>query len=316
MGEIENIKVQHLTFGYGRKKKVFTDLTFSIEPGHIIGLVGRNGQGKTTLMKLLAGKFEPDGGKITITLNEQDGNPARDIEVANEMIYSADTLQYGEMKLGAIISEYEIMYQDFDSDFAWKLMNIFNLDTNKKISKISKGQVSLFNFSCAMATRASITILDEPVSGVDAISRNKVYDIILRDYMEHPRTIIISSHMLGEMEKILSRIVMIRGKSVFFNGDIEEMKKKAFRVSGDIKNIEQFIKGKNVLCRKNKMLESMAVVEEVYDEQINRQAEEMELTVTSLTAEEYYIYATSSGNEEDLDKLWEGADYAPMMKIR
>ena len=75
-----------------------------------------------------------------------------------------------------------------------------------------------------MATRADITILDEPVSGVDAISRNKIYEIILRDYIEHPRTILISSHMLGEMEKILSHMIMIGNNDVLFAGDIEELK--------------------------------------------------------------------------------------------
>lgn len=306
MGEITNIEVNNLTFGYGYKKKIFTDFTLSIEPQQITGLVGRNGQGKTTLMKLLAGKFVPDNGGIVITMDSRAMNPVCDIEAANEIIYSADKLYYGEqLKLSRIMAEYEIMYHDFDADFARKLLRLFDIDVNKKIKKISKGQKSLFHFVCAMATRARITILDEPVSGVDAISRNKVYDIILRDYIEHPRTIIISSHMLGEMEKILSRIVMIGNEKVLFSGEIEEMKNKAFRISGATESVEKFVKDQKVLFQQNKTLGATAVVEEVFDEKRKQRADELGLTVTSLTAEEYYIYVTGNHNGEELEQLWE-----------
>jgi ABC-2 type transport system ATP-binding protein len=306
MGEITNINVNHLTFAYRYGEKVFNDITLSIKSGAITGLVGRNGQGKTTLMKMLAGKFEADSGNISITIDSEEKNPARDIEAANEIVYVTDKSSDDKaLKLSGIIEEFAIMYENFDMDFAKKLLTIFDIDLKKKIKKISKGQECLFNFACAMATRAAITILDEPVAGVDAINRKKVYDIILRDYMEHPRTIIISSHMLGEMETILSEIVMIGSKSVLFQGEIEEMKKKAFRVSGEAEKVDNFIRGKEVLFHQNNMLESMAVVEETYDEQLAKQAAELELTVTSLTAEEYYVYATGNHSGEELEKLWE-----------
>ena len=190
MEEIKSISIQNVTFSYkGKKRYVFEDFSVDIEPNHITGIIGRNGQGKTTLMNLIAGKFEPDEGIIEI-----DGkNPATDIGTAKRIIYVAGVMSYSEIKLKKIIEEYRLMYEKFDEEFAHKLMELFGLNKKAKIKNLSKGQETIFNFCCGMATRADITILDEPVSGVDAISRNKIYEIILRDYIEHPRTILISS---------------------------------------------------------------------------------------------------------------------------
>ena len=237
MEEIKSISMQNVTFSYkGKKRYVFEDFSVDIEPNHITGIIGRNGQGKTTLMNLIAGKFEPDEGIIEI-----DGkNPATDIGTAKRIVYVAGVMIYSEMKLKKIIEEYRLMYEKFDEEFAHKLMELFGLNKKAKIKNLSKGQETIFNFCCGMATRADITILDEPVSGVDAISRNKIYEIILRDYIEHPRTILISSHMLGEMEKILSHMIMIGNNDVLFAGDIEELKDSVYRVDGELANIEKY----------------------------------------------------------------------------
>ena len=234
MEEIKSISIQNVTFSYkGKKRYVFEDFSVDIEPNHITGIIGRNGQGKTTLMNLIAGKFEPDEGIIEI-----DGkNPVTDIGTAKRIVYVAGVMSYSEMKLKKIIEEYRLMYEKFDEEFAHKLMELFGLNKKAKIKNLSKGQETIFNFCCGMATRADITILDEPVSGVDAISRNKIYEIILRDYIEHPRTILISSHMLGEMEKILSHMIMIGNNDVLFAGDIEELKDSVYRVDGELENI-------------------------------------------------------------------------------
>jgi ABC-2 type transport system ATP-binding protein len=229
--------MQNVTFSYkGKERYVFEDFSVDIEPNHITGIIGRNGQGKTTLMNLIAGKFEPDEGIIEI-----DGkNPATDIGTAKRIVYVAGVMSYSEIKLKKIIEEYRLMYEKFDEEFAYKLMELFGLNKKAKIKNLSKGQETIFNFCCGMATRADITILDEPVSGVDAISRNKIYEIILRDYIEHPRTILISSHMLGEMEKILSNMIMIGNNDVLFAGDIEELKDSVYRVDGELANIEKY----------------------------------------------------------------------------
>ena len=293
MEEIKSISMQNVTFSYkGKKRYVFEDFSVDIEPNHITGIIGRNGQGKTTLMNLIAGKFEPDEGIIEI-----DGkNPATDIGTAKRIIYVAGVMSYSEIKLKKIIEEYRLMYEKFDEEFAHK---------KAKIKNLSKGQETIFNFCCGMATRADITILDEPVSGVDAVSRNKIYEIILRDYIEHPRTILISSHMLGEMEKILSHMIMIGNNDVLFAGDIEELKDSVYRVDGELANIEKYCEEKKVLYKKNQTLGAMAVIEGRLNKEEAEKADELELATSKLSGEEIYMYKTDLKNANQMEALWE-----------
>ena len=302
MEEIKSISMQNVTFSYkGKKRYVFEDFSVDIEPNHITGIIGRNGQGKTTLMNLIAGKFEPDEGIIEI-----DGkNPATDIGTAKRIIYVAGVMSYSEIKLKKIIEEYRLMYEKFDEEFAHKLMELFGLNKKAKIKNLSKGQETIFNFCCGMATRADITILDEPVSGVDAVSRNKIYEIILRDYIEHPRTILISSHMLGEMEKILSHMIMIGNNDVLFAGDIEELKDSVYRVDGELANIEKYCEEKKVLYKKNQTLGAMAVIEGRLNKEEAEKADELELATSKLSGEEIYMYKTDLKNANQMEALWE-----------
>ena len=252
-------------------------------------------------MNLIAGKFEPDEGIIEI-----DGkNPATDIGTAKRIIYVAGVMSYSEIKLKKIIEEYRLMYEKFDEEFAYKLMELFGLNKKAKIKNLSKGQETIFNFCCGMATRADITILDEPVSGVDAISRNKIYEIILRDYIEHPRTILISSHMLGEMEKILSHMIMIGNNDVLFAGDIEELKDSVYRVDGELANIEKYCEEKKVLYKKNQTLGAMAVIEGRLNKEEAEKADELELAISKLSGEEIYMYKTDLKNANQMEALWE-----------
>lgn len=302
MEEIKSISINNVTFSYrGKNRYVFKDFSVEIEPNHITGIIGRNGQGKTTLMNLIAGKFIPDEGKIEI-----DGvDPSTDIGIAKRIVYIAGEMSYSESKLKRIIEEYRLMYEKFDEEFAYKLLDLFGIDKKSKIKNLSKGQETLFNFCCGMATRADITILDEPVAGVDAISRNKVYEIILRDYIEYPRTILISSHMLGEMEKILSHMVMIGCNNVLFAGDIEELKDSVYRIDGHYENVEKYCDGKKVLYMNNQTLGAMAVIEgSLNDEEILR-ANDLEVTAGKLSGEEIYMYKTDLKNADQMEALWE-----------
>ena len=126
--ELDTILSQPITLS-------FEDFSVDIEPNHITGIIGRNGQGKTTLMNLIAGKFEPDEGIIEI-----DGkNPVTDIGTAKRIVYVAGVMSYSEMKLKKIIEEYRLMYEKFDEEFAHKLMELFGLNKKAKIKNLSRG---------------------------------------------------------------------------------------------------------------------------------------------------------------------------------
>ena len=282
------IKIENLKFGYGYKsKKIFNGLNVSIAPGQIVGIVGRNGEGKTTLMKLIAGKLSPDEGSVLI----DDRDPATDIETANKIIYASSTYNTeSRSKLKDILQYHKLMYKNFDINFANKLMDVFDIEQNKRIGRLSKGQTTIFNFICAIASRAEITILDEPVSGADSVRRKQIYDIILRDYIEYPRTILISSHLLSEMENILANICMIGAGQILYNGDVE---------------VTEFVKDKKVIFKQLCETNNIAVVEEDYNKTVMEEIKDKGLIAERLTAEEFYMYRTTVNLGEDLEKLWE-----------
>lgn len=293
------IKIENISFGYMSKRRtVLNDFSLKLEPDGIIGLIGRNGQGKTTLMKLLAGQNLPDSGRILY-----DGEMINKIDVINRIVYASDNLNYMNRKLGNIVKDYKLMYKNFDLKFAEKLLELFGLNNKTKIDNLSKGQNSLFNFCVAMATRSELTILDEPVAGVDTGSRRKVYDIILRDYIEHPRTILISSHMLGEMENMLSGIVIIDNKKLIYKGTIDEIRNVAYKITGDKEKIENYITGKKVLYKNIGALSSTAVIEEEITDNIKELLSEDDLILNNLTAEEYYVFKTAKA-DKNMEELW------------
>ena len=285
------IKIENLKFGYGYKsKKIFNGLNVSIAPGQIVGIVGRNGEGKTTLMKLIAGKLSPDEGSGLI----DNRDPATDIETANKIIYASSTYNTeSRSKLKDILQYHKLMYKNFDINFANKLMDVFDIEQNKRIGRLSKGQTTIFNF------------IDEPVSGADSVRRKQIYDIILRDYIEYPRTILISSHLLSEMENILANICMIGAGQILYNGDVDEMKHKAFKVKGTRQQVTEFVKDKKVIFKQLCETNNIAVVEEDYNKTVMEEIKDKGLIAERLTAEEFYMYRTTVNLGEDLEKLWE-----------
>ena len=136
------IKIENISFWYmSKRRKVLEDFSLQLQPDNIIGLIGRNGQGKTTLMKLLAGKNLPDKGTILY-----DGEEINKINVINKIVYASDELGYINRKLESIAKDYILMYKNFDLEFAEKLLELFELNKKVRIEQLSKGQKSLFNF--------------------------------------------------------------------------------------------------------------------------------------------------------------------------
>ena len=212
MEEIKSISMQNVTFSYkGKKRYVFEDFSVDIEPNHITGIIGRNGQGKTTLMNLIAGKFEPDEGIIEI-----DGkNPVTDIGTAKRIVYVAGVMSYSEMKLKKIIEEYRLMYEKFDEEFAHKLMELFGLNKKAKIKNLSKGQETIFNFCCEMEKILSHMIMignnDVLFAGDIEELKDSVYRVDgelanIEKYCEEKKVLYKKNQTLGAMAVIKGRL--------------------------------------------------------------------------------------------------------------
>lgn len=287
-----------------RKKAALTGLSFTVTGSGLIGLIGRNGSGKTTLMKLLAGQLEVTSGKLEI-LGE---DPMDNLGVLSNVVYTFSNMEYDKhLRLGEILHNYFVMFPHFDLNFASGLLKYFDLNPRLKYKNLSHGMASIFNFICGLSCRARITLLDEPVLGMDVTVRKAVYDILLREFSEYPRTIIISSHILSELEPMLSDILLIDGGELVLFRNIDDLRQSAYRIVGDESTIDKFSAGKNILSKKTG-LTSEAIIFETMDPHTLESAKQSGLSVSAVRPEELYIYLTKENKEGDLECLWQKAN--------
>lgn len=294
------ISTENLYKTYGNKAAL-KNVSLNIKDNELIGLIGTNGSGKTTLMKLLAGLLDKTSGSIQVFGEE----PMDNLKVLERVVYTYHDLKLPpEQPLKNLIGSYELMYPNFDRIFAEKLMKLFNLNPKSKYKSLSQGMMSLFNFICGLSTRAEITMMDEPILGMDVTVRKSAYEILLRDYMEHPRTIIVSSHILSELEDILSELIIINKGEVLLYDNIDTIRDSAYRVDGDKDSLNTFAENKNVIYKSDSPLHSFMIIKEAITESVHTASKEHGLNLSRIRPEELYVYLAGNAYEEGMECLW------------
>jgi len=294
------IRAEGLTKTYG-KITAIDDLSVSICGSRIIGLVGRNGAGKTTLMKMIAGYLDKNGGKLEVF----GGNPMDNLDVLQNIVYTHHDLEYDKkLRLSAIIFNYSVMFENFDSDFAMKLLDYFSLDPKRKFKTLSQGMVGIFNFICGLSCRTPLVLLDEPVLGMDVTVRKAAYEVLLREFTEHPRTIIVSSHLLSEIEGILSDILLLDEGKLLVYKNVDDFRQSAYRVEGEESAVDAFINSRNIIYKKTG-LTAESVVFEPLSESTLAEVKKRNLVVTAVRPEDLYVYLTKENKEGELECLWQ-----------
>jgi ABC-2 type transport system ATP-binding protein len=294
------IEAKELYLDYGKNVAIYS-MNINLNENQLIGLVGKNGSGKTTFMKLCAGLLYPTQGEINI----HGHNPMNNLEVLKEIVYSYPNIAFQESNtLNTIIDYYAMFYPRFDTTFAKKLLTLFSLKLTQKYKSLSQGMTSTFNYICALSTRAKLTLLDEPVLGMDITVRKKVYEILLRDYMEYPRTILISSHILSEIEDILSQIILIDTGKIVFYKDIDEVSAMAYRIDGAEAAVKAYTHSIPVLLEVHNTTGSSAIIESRCDDAVIKKCQSMNLKVARLRPEEIYIYKTNQDGRMEIECLW------------
>lgn len=285
-----------------RKNTALDGITVKIHENHMIGLIGANGSGKTTLMRICAGLEEKSSGTVLV----YGADVTKDICVNEEVIYSMHDLPVGrQYKIEEILKFYDISYPHFDIVFCKKMLELFGISLKKTCRILSQGQKSLVHFSCALATRCKVTLLDEPFTGIDIEKRKMVYEILLRDFMEHPRTILISSHNLSEIEGILSEMLLIHDGKMLFYQDMDSVREMLFRADGSKEEIQGFTEGRETICVRTKEIGSYAVFRGSVTSADAREAKACGLSVSTVAPEDVSVYLTMAEEGKELEGLWE-----------
>lgn len=293
------IQCTNLTKDYGNIKAL-KDLTFAIEENSITGLIGRNGAGKTTLLKIIAGFIKNTSGEISVF----DKNPFNNIQVSANTFFADDNMCFPTiLNLFQILKEANNFYPNWDISLANGLLDYFALNPKQFHNKLSKGQKSTFNMIVALSSHCALTIFDEPTTGMDASVRKDFYRALLKDYLQCPRTIILSTHLLSEIQDILENILLIKSGTKVLQMPLDDLKEMAIGFKGDTNSVNQIINGKEIIHTEiNNVNQTFIVTKNHFSESELHKIKLSGIEILPISAEDLCVYLTakSEGGIDDV----------------
>ena len=237
------IELKNVSKCYGNEA-VLKDISLSIEKNGIYCLLGRNGAGKTTLLKSIAGHRKITEGQIRI--NWKRISPA---SLETDACYIENWADHFNLPVKKLLRTAYGISRDFDYEFSLEMMDRFELDGNKKFRQLSLGMKTMVSTIISLSSSKNVILLDEPVLGFDAVMRMEFYELLKESYSRHPRIIIVSTHIIEEIESSIDRLIIIDKGRLIFSGTLEAVSNNAFTISGLKEDVERATEGKNVLAR-------------------------------------------------------------------
>lgn len=236
-------KLSNVTLKF-RKSEALKDISLTFDPGKIYGLIGRNGAGKTVLLSLLAAFREPTTGQVEI-----DGEPVFENADKMQQVSFIYTKNYEEEyeNIPLILKFSERYRPNYDKDYAYRLLKRFKLPLDKPINKLSKGMQAALNVVIGLASRTPLTIFDEVYLGMDAPTRVIFYEELLADHIKHPRTFILSTHLVSEMDYLFDHVVIIHEGRLLLDNDYESISARGVSITGAADRVDAFVSGRKIL---------------------------------------------------------------------
>ena len=234
---------EHITKQY-KDKLALNDISLTLEQGKIYGLIGRNGAGKTTLLSVLTAQNPATSGSVTLDdMAVWENRSALELLCfSRELNVSAES-GLGSMKVKEYLRTASIYYRDWDSAMAERLVDLFELPVKKRMSKLSKGMLSMVTIIVAMASKAAFTFLDEPVAGLDVVAREQFYKLLIEEYTETGRTFVISTHIIEEAADVLEEVIILKDGKVLLEADTQALVDSARYVSGKAEDVDAVTAG-------------------------------------------------------------------------
>ena len=257
------IEVKNLTKRY-RKTTALDNLSLTIEKDCIYGLLGRNGAGKTTLMSILTAQNFATSGELRVF----GQNPYENAGVLSRMCFVRESQKYPEDALPKhAFKAASLFFPNWSQELADRLITDFQLPKKTRIKKRSRVHPPAAGVIAGSASRAKVTSFDEPYLGLDAVARQIFYDRLLEDYSEHPRTIILSSHLIDEVSNLIEKVIVIDGGRIIMDDDTDTVRDRATNIVGDSAAVEAFIAGREVVHRESLgRVSSVTVIGRLTDE--------------------------------------------------
>ena len=241
---MEQLSINHITKRFGRQT-ILDDISFTLAPAKIYGLLGRNGAGKSTLLNIITNRIFPTAG--TVKLGDQDANDNDD--VLGRVFLMSETNLYP--KRTSILRMFDLAneaYGQFNYQTAARQLKEFGLDEKQHLSNLSTGQQTIAKFVLALNVDADYILMDEPALGLDAAHRDLFYQELLKSYQTKPRTFVLSTHLIEEVQQLVEHVIIIDQAKVVADDDVQNLLERAHTVSGPADQVDKYTAGLRALA--------------------------------------------------------------------
>lgn len=231
------IKVNDLHFSYNRRKGLFNGLSMELHTGSITGLLGKNGAGKTSLLKLLAGSLQPVKGEISVL-----GHCPREREVSflRDVYFVTEDFRLPSVTVEDYMKAFSPFYPGFDNGLMYNILKEFCLDPKNSLQLLSHGQKKKFLIAFALATRCRFLIFDEPTNGLDIPSK-ALFRKILAGSLDENQLVVISTHQVRDVENLIDTIIILDEGKAIFRESVSAISGKVSFMSGTARDIDRAI---------------------------------------------------------------------------
>ncbi|MGA3565760.1 ABC transporter ATP-binding protein [Melissospora conviva] len=230
------IAVENLTKRYG-KFTALENVNLTLNEHRIYGLLGRNGAGKTTLMRILTAQEFATSGSVAVFGKAPYENEA----VLSRVCFIKESQVYPQhLRVRHALGAAALVYPNWDERFARSLLEDFQLPADRLVKKLSRGMLSALGIIIGLASRAPLTFFDEPYLGLDAVARQLFYDRLLTDFSEHPRTVVLSTHLIDEVSALIEHVLLIDRGRIVLDDEVEAVRGQLLTVSGASRAVDEF----------------------------------------------------------------------------
>src|SRR5580700_299913 len=277
-----------------RDQAALDDVSLVVEPGTVTGLLGRNGAGKTTLMRIVTGQEFPTSGAVRVFGQA----PAENDAVLRRMVFVREEQSYPDFRVGQAVRVASWFYPNWSEELARQLLADFGLPLGRRIRKLSRGMRSAVGITIGLAARAELTLFDEPYAGLDAVARQLFYDRLLAEFAEHPRTILLSTHLIDEVADLLEHVVMLDHGRVALDAPADDVRGTGMTVSGPAAAVEEFVAGRTVWHRQRLGSRASVTIADSLDPAEQAKARALNLSLDPLSLQQLLVHAAGHSADE------------------
>jgi len=227
-------------------------------------------------------------------------SPVENDAVLRTMSFVKESQLYPEIRVKRVLEAASWFYPNWNAELAADLVEEFALPMNRSVKKVSRGMHSAVGIVIGLASRAEITLFDEPYLGLDAVARQVFYDRLLADYSEHPRTVLLSTHLIDEVANLLEHVVVINQGRIVVDAAADDLRGRALTISGRASAVDEFIAHRQVLARQGIGSLASATVAGPLDDVARARAREMNLQVEPVSLQEFVVRTAADQARTDV----------------